>query len=1354
MRKYYLFILFFVYQLSFSQKQDQSIGFVENKGQIIDQYGKSNNTVKYLLNTPGLNVQLRKNGFSYDVYETKKQKLSKKEIAKQIPFSGSIKEKDINPDYKLEYIYHRIDIDFINSNKNVSILASYKSSDYDNYYNVIGKPDGLLNVHKYKQITYQNIYPNIDVVFSIPNDSLKPVEYNFVVRPNGKVSDIQLQFKGAKTELVDNKIKMSVRFGEMEETIPMSWVENGLDKKEATISYKKIKKNIFGFESSEILKNKTIIIDPVPIRLWGTLYGDATNSYSLGTVYNTVDTTGSLYMTGTTNASNLSFATIGSHQTSIPISQYPTTNGIIVKFDTNGTRLWGTYYGGVNINVIRGIKADLQNNVIITGTTDSPINISTIGVHKENLPYGIDAFVAKFNSLGVRLWGSYFGGDNTENSFGLNIDNLNNIYLVGETTSTNGVAFNTNFQTEFNTNIFATIDAFIVKFSPNGNLIWGTYVGGEKNDEINAIAIKDNYLVIIGNTNSDNNIATNGVFQENRYNNQIDGFISKFSTDGSRLWSTYYGGEQVEKFFAVEIDDDDNIYIGGLTASDYNMTTAGSFQETNSSVYRGIFAKLSSSGSRVWGSYLGQAYVYSIIFKNNAIYLGATGNQYLSQNLINSCSYDFNPNYVTKGYIGKFSKNCDFIWGSFVGGDAGIGGDVINLATKISIENNNIYVSGITNSNYLISDSSSHQQAVLGGSNYYIIKFSENSANLTSASNNSPTCVGNTLNLNASGGTNYSWTGPNGFTSSLQNPIITNAQTINSGQYSCTITGSGGCDGTISTTVTVGDNIKPIPNSNPLSTITGDCNTIVPIQTATDNCAGTITATTVDPLTYSSPGTYTVHWSYDDGNGNIETQNQTVIITDVLLPTLTSPQNFCIQQNATLNDIIITGQNIQWYDAQTGGNIIPTSTTLITGTTYYASQTINGCESSRTPVNVTIYNTPAPTANSNQSFCSSQNATLNDIVISGSNPIWYSDATTTIVLPNSTLLQNNTTYYATQTLNGCESVNSIAITINLINTLNASNYSEIICDDLNDGTEPIDLNNYTNLLISGTGNTFSFYNSQLGAENQNSSDLISTNYNLTTGIHTIYVRIDSNNSCYQIVTITLELVQKPVILIKDVMPICVGNSIIVDAGSGFDTYLWSTTETTPSITINQAGNYNVVVTQNHGSILCSSTKNFTVVNSSIATISEIITTDWAYNSITVLLNSNSSGDYEYSIDGVIYQSSNSFDNLESGLYTVFIRDKNGCGITQEEIYLLSYPKYFTPNNDGYNDFWKIKSSEIEPHLTIKLFDRYGKFIKFLDTNSKGWDGTINGNQLPADDYWFVVVREDGRVHKGHFALKR
>ena len=141
---------------------------------------------------------------------------------------------------------------------------------------------------------------------------------------------------------------------------------------------------------------------------------------------------------------------------------------------------------------------------------------------------------------------------------------------------------------------------------------------------------------------------------------------------------------------------------------------------------------------------------------------------------------------------------------------------------------------------------------------------------------------------------------------------------------------------------------------------------------------------------------------------------------------------------------------------------------------------------------------------------------------------------------------------------------------------------------------------------------------------------------------------------------------------------------------------------------------------------------------------------------SILVNVSGSGDYEYSIDGEDYQISNVFYNVASGIYTVYIKDNNGCGIAEEAISLLGIPNYFTPNNDGYNDYWNIKgvSSTYNSKTTIHIFDRYGKLIKQISPLSKGWDGTYNGKNAPSSDYWYAISLEDGRTFKGHFSLKR
>jgi gliding motility-associated-like protein len=229
----------------------------------------------------------------------------------------------------------------------------------------------------------------------------------------------------------------------------------------------------------------------------------------------------------------------------------------------------------------------------------------------------------------------------------------------------------------------------------------------------------------------------------------------------------------------------------------------------------------------------------------------------------------------------------------------------------------------------------------------------------------------------------------------------------------------------------------------------------------------------------------------------------------------------------------------------------------------------------------------------------------------------------------------------------------------------------------------------------------------------------------------------------------------PFIDINDNIPLCENSTVSVNAGDGFDTYLWSTNETTPTITLTQAGNYSVTVSKANGGVLCTTTKNFTVFISSVAIISEIINSNWNQDSTTVsvVLSAASSGDYQYAIDQSEFQDSNTFIGINGGEHTVFVKDKNGCGIISQVIYLHLFPKYFTPNGDSFNDTWSVKFLKAGDTYQTYIYDRYGKFLKML-TNNESWDGTVSGRPLPATDYWFQIISSDGKTYNSHFSLRR
>ena len=252
----------------------------------------------------------------------------------------------------------------------------------------------------------------------------------------------------------------------------------------------------------------------------------------------------------------------------------------------------------------------------------------------------------------------------------------------------------------------------------------------------------------------------------------------------------------------------------------------------------------------------------------------------------------------------------------------------------------------------------------------------------------------------------------------------------------------------------------------------------------------------------------------------------------------------------------------------------------------------------------------------------------------------------------------------------------------------------------------------------------------------------------------IYARIINIQNCYGNIPITLNVKSFTENFDNETIGICNNTPTNISAPSGFASYSWDTNpiQTTQNIIVSTAGTYIVTITNAAG---CTKTKTFVVVNSEVATITSIDVTDFNEDLIaTISVTGN--GNYEYSLDGFTFQSSPVFNLSDSGEYTVYVNDKNNCGVVFESFYAVSYPKFFTPNGDNYNDTWQIKNLDKKglENSNISIFDRFGKLIKQINAGVSGWNGTFNGNQLSSSDYWFVLELTNGKTVKGHFSLKR
>ena len=249
----------------------------------------------------------------------------------------------------------------------------------------------------------------------------------------------------------------------------------------------------------------------------------------------------------------------------------------------------------------------------------------------------------------------------------------------------------------------------------------------------------------------------------------------------------------------------------------------------------------------------------------------------------------------------------------------------------------------------------------------------------------------------------------------------------------------------------------------------------------------------------------------------------------------------------------------------------------------------------------------------------------------------------------------------------------------------------------------------------------------------------------------------------------------PEINFPDVIPICSNELPLsytsTDVADGYRWYKIDQFENEALISdtmvadFSEGGDYKYeaynTLSQSGNDIECATTKLFSVETSEIASISDIRVTPQV-SDFRIEVLTEGEGAYEYALneDGP-YQENNLFPNVPKGQITVFVRDKNGCGIVEktveQDLSVEGFPKFFTPNGDGINEFWQFIPSElnnIADLSAIFIFDRFGIFLSQIEPTSRGWDGTINGNPLPSSDYWFKATLADGRTITGHFSLKR
>ena len=688
-----ILILFLACNYSYSDDnlQSSSIEFIANKGQWVDCDGNAVPDIKFKANVEEREVYVRNSGLSFVLrkFEPDSTKIEEK------------KQDVLLMDNEMEpgTVYtHRMDIEFSGANNITQISGMEKLPQYNNYY-YPHCADGITHVPVYAKVEYNNVYDNIDLmVYANEENSL---EYDFIVKPGANPQKIKLKLiESGNTELsAEGNLIAETILGKIEQMKPYTYqIINGV-KKEIKSAFV-LDGNQISFEVEKYDRSKELVIDPIT-KVWATYFGgsgeescwgaetdDENNIIICGrtvgndaghiiaspgshqeeygggedgdafiakfnedgkrvwSTYYGGDSTDYAYAISIDKDSNI---IVGGYSRSVNTNNVIATadayqaeyggdgDGMLIKFDRDGTRIWGTYYGGSGLDRIVSSAIDYNNRIIINGTTTSETGISTIGVHKETFdkryPFN-DIYIAKFDFSGNRIWGSYYGGNATELAGEIAVDSNNNIYIVGSTQSWEGISTVNSFKLNYED----SHDVFFTKFNSDGQIIWGSYLGNTGIDKGFAIAVdhKDN-IIVAGVCSSSLNFVTENAHQKDGPGGMPCAFINKFDKDCNRLWGTIYGGNSDDLATDIEIDRNNNIFITGITFSsnysgvhDYISTYDALQRERTSTYHEVLIAKFNEFGTRIWGSYFGSdsSDLGEVIIqddRDNLILIGTTG---------------------------------------------------------------------------------------------------------------------------------------------------------------------------------------------------------------------------------------------------------------------------------------------------------------------------------------------------------------------------------------------------------------------------------------------------------------------------------------------------------------------------------------------------------------------------------------------------------------------------------------------------------------------------------------------------------------------------------------------------------
>ncbi|HEY9178060.1 MAG TPA: SBBP repeat-containing protein, partial [Flavipsychrobacter sp.] len=515
------------------------------------------------------------------------------------------------------------------------------------------------------------------------------IKYDFIVRPGGNPADIQLRYEGATDlKLLNGALVATTPYGSITEEAPYSYEQ--ASGKKVTSSYL-LTDNELRFSTGAY--EGVLVIDPA--LKWGTYYGGSGQDWFTSVA---TDTAANVYCTGITY-STTNIATAGAHQTSFG-GNY---DGMVVKFDSSGARIWATYYGGSDDDELTSIACDTFGNTYLGGSSYST-GLASTGAFQTNYGGGGDLILIKLNtSTGTRQWATYFSGSMSEYAHSVICDAQGNVYFAGVASSA-GLATTGAFLTSQDQSIFGC-------FNSSGQRQWSSYYPGallciHYEPVSGALYLAGEVLP------SATGVATTGAHQGSYGGGTFDGYIARFSTAGSRIWGTYYGGSGFDRIQGITSDVGGNVYIAGITTSTSSIASTGAFQSTRQGSNDGMLVKFNSAGQRLWGTYFGGndlEYIFGITIdpRSNIYMLGRTTS---SNGLATNNGYKTTISGTRDACMAIFGSDGQRQWATYYGGT----GDELNNG-GMGYSRGKVYMAANTGSTSGIATTGAFQTSFGGG---------------------------------------------------------------------------------------------------------------------------------------------------------------------------------------------------------------------------------------------------------------------------------------------------------------------------------------------------------------------------------------------------------------------------------------------------------------------------------------------------------------------------------------------------------------------------------------------------------------------------------------------------------------